>query len=104
MSETTNENLQGAEKAQVIQLQGNSETQTGYTEMTPTEESISPTGEELVSVIEPKLIGTKIITIKTDIYDNDQQNISINTPEGSSMAENLGMLDICRHILLKDKF
>lgn len=101
MSETTNENLQTSEETPVVQLpvKNTEEDMRGYA--APTKEA--PTTEEAMST-EPKLIGTKVITIKTDIYDNDQQNINITTPDGSSMSENLGMLKIAEHILLKDKF
>lgn len=100
MSERTNENMQGAEgEIPVIALPVRP-----IEEPVPVTEEAPTTPVEEAIPAEPKLIGTKVITIKTDIYDNGQQSISVNTPDGSSMAENLGMLDICRHILLKDKF
>lgn len=100
MNETTNENLQDAEKAKVVEINS---AYAGTTE-TPTLEIHDGNQHELKDEFTPKLIGTKIITIKTDIYDNDQQNINITTPDGSSMSENLGMLKIAEHILLKNKF
>lgn len=100
MSETTNENLQEAKEVPIVGLPVKPIDDDGARQA-PEEAPITDEGSPLE---EPKVIGVKVIKIETTIYDNGQQNISVNTPDNSSIAENLGMLSIAKHILLKDKF
>lgn len=50
---------------------------------------------------EPKEVGKLVITVTVTSFDNGKQDIQVQTPNNTSMAENLGTLDIARAILLK---
>ena len=77
MSETSNENIQDAEK---------------------------PVGNEETIEAAIELLGTKSIIIEVEMYSNGTQNINVKTPDKSTIADNLGLLHVAIHILLKDKF
>jgi len=50
---------------------------------------------------EPKELGKLVITVTVTSFDNGKQDIQVQTPNNTSMAENLGTLEIARAILLK---
>lgn len=50
---------------------------------------------------EPKEISRLTLSIEIVCYEGNRQDIAVNTPNGSTLSENIGTLEIAKAVLLR---